>query len=101
MGELGYRECRAALARGGRLVLCAGRLPQLVGSFVRALGTSHRVLAGPAPERPAELVTLVELAAAGRYAPLVDRAYPLERIAEAHAYVDRGRKRGSVLVTMR
>jgi NADPH:quinone reductase-like Zn-dependent oxidoreductase len=44
--------------------------------------------------------TLLELAAAGRIRPVIDRTYPLERIADAHAYVDTGRKRGSVVITV-
>lgn len=58
------------------------------------------VLAGGAPERLADLALLVSLAEAGRYMPPIDRTYPLDRIAEAHAYVDTGRKRGSVVVTV-
>ncbi len=100
VGSAAYVDCRGALADGGRLVLCAGSLPQLLSSAWRRLGTSHRLHAGGAPERPEDLRTLVSLAGAGHYAPLVDRVYPLDRIAEAHAHVDSGRKRGSVVVTM-
>lgn len=32
--------------------------------------------------------------------PVVDRVYRLEDAAEAHAYVDTGRKRGSVVLTV-
>ncbi|MCC6159228.1 MAG: NAD(P)-dependent alcohol dehydrogenase [Deltaproteobacteria bacterium] len=100
VGVHAYAECRAGLANGGRLILCAGSVPQILGSLVRTIGTTHRVLAGGAPERPADLALLVSLAEAGRYAPPIDRTYPLERITEAHAYVDTGRKRGNVVVTM-
>ena len=30
----------------------------------------------------------------------IDRRYPLENAAEAHAYVDGGRRKGSVVLTM-
>ena len=36
---------------------------------------------------------LLELAAAGEIRPVIDRTHPLERISDAHAYVDTGRKR--------
>jgi len=31
---------------------------------------------------------------------VIDRRYPLERAAEAHAYVDTGRRRGFVVLTV-
>jgi NADPH:quinone reductase-like Zn-dependent oxidoreductase len=43
---------------------------------------------------------LMEMAVAGHIRAVIDRTYPLARIAEAHAYVDTGRKRGSVVITV-
>ena len=37
---------------------------------------------------------------AGAVHPVIDRCYPLEQISEAHRYVDSGRKKGSVVVTV-
>lgn len=43
---------------------------------------------------------LPEMAASGALRPVIDRVYPLEHAAEAHAYVDTGRKRGSVVLSV-
>ena len=48
----------------------------------------------------ADLRQLADLAAAGAFRPVIDSAYPLENAAEAHAYVDQGRKRGSVVLSV-
>ena len=43
---------------------------------------------------------LADLATSGAYHPVIDRSYPLEKVAEAHAYVEQGHKRGSVVLTV-
>jgi NADPH:quinone reductase-like Zn-dependent oxidoreductase len=48
----------------------------------------------------ADLVELGNLAAQGSLKPVIDRSYPLDRIVEAHAYVDQGHKRGNVIIVM-
>jgi len=47
-----------------------------------------------------DLVYLKELIEAGKIKSPIDRRYPLERAAEAHAYVDTGRRRGFVVLTV-
>jgi len=39
-----------------------------------------------------------EPAESGAFRPVIDRTYPLTRIADAHTCVDTGRKRGSVVI---
>jgi NADPH:quinone reductase-like Zn-dependent oxidoreductase len=93
-----YERCRHVLKENGRLLAIAGGVPDLLSALWAPMTGSKRVLAGQAVERPEYVQQLAELARTGTIRPVIDRRYEFSQMREAHAYVETGRKRGSVVV---
>jgi NADPH:quinone reductase-like Zn-dependent oxidoreductase len=99
-GTTPLSRCERTLKPGGRLLLVLASIAQTLGFERPSKGSGKRVIAGVAAARLEDMLYLAKLGETGEVKPFIDRRYPLERAAEAHAYVDTGRKRGSVVLTL-
>ncbi len=69
----------------------------------RALKKNGRYIStnsSPINEKTEDLVFLKELIKTERIKTIIDRQYSLAQIPEAHLYVDRGHKKGNVVITV-
>ena len=100
VGNAPFSRTRDSLKQGGRLLLVVGTLSEMLMAPLVSMGSGKRVIVVPARANAEDLRLLAGLAESGRLRPVIDRTYPFEQMVEAHRYVDTGRKRGNVVVTL-
>ena len=98
VGATTFAKCKGVLKDKGRLLAIAGGMPDMLSALWAPITSGKRVIVGPAEERPEDVQQLADLAMSGALRPVIDRYYDFAQMREAHAYVETGRKRGSVVV---
>jgi NADPH:quinone reductase-like Zn-dependent oxidoreductase len=98
VGTATWDESLASLAPAGRLVTCGATTGYDAKIDLRFLFSRQLSLLGSYMGAKDELQTVMKLVAAGRLKPVVDRVFPLEEAAAAHAYLEAGRQFGKVVL---
>ena len=89
-----------SLNKNGKMILSAAGMKEMLQSLWISITSSKKVMTGVISHKAADIIFLNELIETGKFKSVVDRTYSLEQIAEAHAYAEKGHKKGNIIINI-
>jgi len=99
IGKSTFAKCKRLLKKKGMYLPSNGIENLFLVPITRLLGGKRVGFSGPRDIK-GNLNFIKELVEKGSFKPVIDRIYPMEKIAEAFTYVATGQKIGNVIIKM-
>jgi NADPH:quinone reductase-like Zn-dependent oxidoreductase len=100
VGKSPFSGSLKSLKENGRYLIANPTLSKMIRGRWTSRSSSLKVFVEVSSPKNEDLIFLKTLIEAGEIKSIIDRRYPLEQTVEAHRYVETGRKKGNVVITV-
>ncbi|ULQ56237.1 NAD(P)-dependent alcohol dehydrogenase [Flavihumibacter rivuli] len=100
VNSISVLKASRSLTENGIIILSAAGMYEMLSGIWLNIKSNKKAITGIVKHNASDLNFLKELVETSRFKPVIDRTYELDNIAEAHAYVEKGHKRGNVIITI-
>ncbi|NJD54011.1 MAG: NAD(P)-dependent alcohol dehydrogenase [Candidatus Methanoperedens sp.] len=100
VGKITFSQCKSSLKQKGIYLENLLQLQDIPKIIWTSITGGKKIKGGISIESVENLNFFLELIKSGKLKPVIDRSYPLEQTAEAFKYVEKGHKKGTVVITV-
>lgn len=100
VGKSSFWGALKSLNKNGHLLMASAGMALLLGSSIVSLFMSKKILSGMIKTTAEDMNSIKQLIEIGKLKAVIDKIYPLEQAALAHAHVDTGHKKGNVIISI-
>ena len=92
------KKALKSLRANGQLLLASAGIGTMLGGTIRSMFSKRKIVSGVIKETVEDMNFFRQEIEEGKLKAVIDKSYTFEQIAEAHAYVDKGHKKGNVVI---
>lgn len=100
LGRTKFKYCKNSLTENGKYLLASFKMKQLTQMIWTKIFSSKKVICAMSSENYDDLVAVKSLIERGVFKAIIDKTFPLEETSKAHEYIESGKKKAQIVITV-